>query len=190
MALRAGLIGSALNRNLLSFYEGGDQYDQGGGVVAASPSFDAGLYYYTNTFYFGLSLAHLNSTRLIYSNASGIEMTLRRNIMATTGWAIPVSRNMVFRPSMMARYVPGFKPNIDVNACILFNKVFWAGLGYRSSGSMSMLFEYNITHFMRIGYSYDLLFNRLRNYSAGSHEIFVGFDLNMKKENVISPRYL
>lgn len=190
MGLRAGMFGSLLKRDLLSFYSGGDVHDQGGGIVAYSPSFDAGLYYYTHTFYAGISASHISRTNLIFSNNAGIEMTLRRNFLAATGFAIPLSRNMVFRPSMMARYVPGFKPNVDVNACVLFNKVLWAGLGYRSSGSMSLLLEYNITHFMRAGYSYDLLFNRLRNYSSGSHELFIGFDFNMKKERVISPRYL
>jgi type IX secretion system PorP/SprF family membrane protein len=110
--------------------------------------------------------------------------------MVASGMAIPVSDKVVFRPSVMGRFVPGFKPNAEVNASFLFNKVLWAGLGYRTSGSMSMQIEYNIAHFVRVGYAYDLLFNRLREYSAGSHELFVGFDLNIRKDRVISPRYL
>jgi type IX secretion system PorP/SprF family membrane protein len=53
MALRGGMFGSALNRSLLKFNQLGDTYDTGGSDQAFSPTFDAGLYYYTNTFYLG-----------------------------------------------------------------------------------------------------------------------------------------
>ena len=42
--------------------------------------------------------------------------------------------------------------------------------------------EYNISDFLRIGYSYDYDLSRLRRYNTGTHEVFIGCDLNLKKD--------
>lgn len=187
---RGGIYNSLLDRNKLDFFQGGDIHDQGGAVNALVPSFDAGVYYYTYRFYMGLSSMHLGGSKRTYSNDSQIQMEMNQHFMAAAGLAIPMGRDLVFRPSLLARYVNGAPFNMDVNASFLFRKTFWLGVSYRTSGSITMISEFNVTQFMRIGYSYDLILSRLRLYNSGSHELFIGFDVNLKKDKVISPRYL
>jgi type IX secretion system PorP/SprF family membrane protein len=190
MALRAGLYGSALDRNKLDYYQTGDVHDAGGSATAIMPSFDAGVYYYTTKFFAGISATHLAGSQAEFNNNSNILITLRQHFIATTGMALPMGKQVVFRPSVLVRYVHGAPVNLDINASFLFNKSLWLGVSYRSSNSLTLLTEYNILQYLRIGYSYDLLFSRLKSYSAGSHELFLGVDLNIKKDKVTSPRYL
>jgi type IX secretion system PorP/SprF family membrane protein len=190
MALRAGVFHSVLDRNLLDYYQSGDLHDQGGGVTALTPSFDAGAYYYTSKFFAGVSTTHIAGGSVLYSDSSIMELELDQHVMATTGFAIPVSESIVFRPSVLVRYVRAAPINFDINASFLFKKLFWLGASYRSSRSITFMSEFNIAQFVRIGYSYDMVFSRLKSYNAGSHELFLGIDLNVKKDKVISPRYL
>ena len=60
----------------------------------------------------------------------------------------------------------------------------------RLSKNIVFITEYNISDFMRIGYSYDFDLSKLRRYNTGTHEVFIGCDLNIKKSKVLSPRYL
>ena len=80
--------------------------------------------------------------------------------------------------------------NYDLNASVLFNKTLWLGFSYRSSKNLVLITEYNISDFIRIGYSYDFDLSKLRRYNTGTHEVFIGCDLNIKKNKSLSPRYL
>jgi len=188
--LRAGFYNSTFNRNELNFKEGNDPYDVGGTVSAIIPNFDFGMYYYKTKFYIGLSATHLNSSKLNYNGfPASTNIYLRTHIMLAAGYVFEISPKFVLKPSILIKSVSG-KSNVDLNVSALFYKRFWLGLSLRNASSINFLLDVNITDFMRMGYSYDLLTNQLSNYSKGTHEIFVGFDFDIKKSQTISPRYL
>ena len=91
----------------------------------------------------------------------------------------------------MLKYLPCMPLNFDVNSSILLNKVLWVGGSYRSTKNIVLLLEYNVNDHLRMGYSYDFDLSPLRSANSGSHEIFLGTDLNInKKSPSTSPRYL
>ncbi len=90
----------------------------------------------------------------------------------------------------MIKYIHNTPLNYDLNASVLFNKTLWLGLSYRSSKNIVLITEYNISDFLRIGYSYDFDLSSLRRYNTGSHEVFLGCDINIQKNKSLSPRYL
>lgn len=192
LGLRAGIYRSVLNRDLLQYEDPNDKFNQQGNVSGITPSFDFGVYYYTNKFFIGAVSTHLGGSSIQFDLTDTIETTfdLDQHFMLASGYAFEFSRDVVFKPSFLVRYVQNAPVNFDVNASFLFNRVFWLGLSYRSSGSLSIITEYNITDFMRIGYSYDIILSRLRRFNSGSHELFIGFDFNLKSRKVLSPRYL
>jgi hypothetical protein len=49
--------------------------------------------------------------------------------------------------------------------------------------------QYNAGQLLRIGYSYDLALGRLRGVQSGSHELMLGFNLDIFKSETLSPRY-
>jgi len=200
--LRGGLYNTAINRDVLSYNNDSDIHNTGGYVSANTPNFDFGSYYYTSRFYLGLSISHLTGQKINYKgddqiangglNGGGAqaENSLKRHVMLATGYAFAKNPNFVIKPSILVKAVEGAPLNIDINTSFLFNKVFWLGASYRSSGSIILITEYNITDFLRIGYSYDFILGTLRKYNSGSHEVFIGVDLARKSKNTISPRYM
>lgn len=190
-ALRGGIYNSRLDQSLLNYQDQTDHFIGTSATNAISPSFDFGTYYYTNKFYLGFSATHLTQNKFLYEGLpEGSNFELKRHYMVATGYAWEISKNAVFKPSILVKYVENAPINIDVNASVLLKKVLWLGLSYRSAGSLVFITEFNIAQFLRIGYSYDLVTSNLKRFSGATHELFVGFDFNLRKVKSVSPRYL
>lgn len=188
--LRGGAYRSSFNANELNYREP-DRYSNAGTVSSMVPSFDFGAYYFTNRFYAGLSATHLTQRKLEYSLPDGAGfMELQRHYMATAGYAYQLSPNLIFRPSTLVKYTRAAPLNVDLNASFLIHDFLWLGASYRSDKSLVFISEFNLTDYLRAGYSFDYGLNELQNHHGGSHEIFVGFDFSIKKDRSISPRYL
>jgi type IX secretion system PorP/SprF family membrane protein len=188
--LRAGIYSVSLDRNLLNYNDPNDRFDVGGQINESTFNADFGMYYYTNNFYAGLSTTHLGGQTIPFDDGTVVtNFNLKQHYMFATGAAIELDRT-VFKPSILVKYVATAPVNVDINASFLFNKMFWLGASYRTEGSVVLITEYNVTDFMRIGYSYDVILNALKRFNRGTHELFIGFDFDVTKTKVISPRYL
>jgi len=63
-------------------------------------------------------------------------------------------------------------------------------MSYRAqNNALVFLAEIDLKNNFRIGYSYDTYLNVLKNTHQGSHEFMVGYDLNLFKPRVLTPRY-
>lgn len=189
--IRGGAYDSRLDNSKLNYKNPSDRFNTMAVVNSIVPSFDAGTYYYTRKFYIGLSATHLTQSKFNYENYPGSSnLFLKHHYMLATGYAFEVSKNLVFKPSTLIKYVEGAPVNVDVNASFLINKMFWLGASYRTGNGLTFIADFYLTDWFRLGYSYDLVMNRLKKYTQGTHEIVVGFDLNVKRTKHISPRYL
>jgi type IX secretion system PorP/SprF family membrane protein len=189
--LRGGLLSSKMDATQLSYNDPSDHFNTQAISTASVPSFDFGVYYYTRKAYIGFSASHLTEGNLKYVSSTGeIFHTLKRHYMLMTGWAAELSPKVVLKPSVLVKYVSGAPVNVDLNVSALFNKIFWVGVSYRSFSSLHLIAEFNVTSFLRVGYSFELPVNRLKKFTMGTHEVFVGFDLNLGKSKHVSPRYL
>jgi type IX secretion system PorP/SprF family membrane protein len=189
LGLRGGLFSSRFNNGLLNFDNPADVNNTGGVIRGMVPNFDFGAYYYTQKFYIGFSSTHLTGGNVRFREST-LTHEIKRHYILATGIALPVNPNFVVKPSVMVRYVNGAPLNVDVNASVLLQKKFWVGFSYRTSNSLVAVLEYNATDFLRLGYSYDYALGKIRNYNNGSHELFIGLDLNVSKKTSISTRYL
>lgn len=155
------------------------------------PDANFGVYYYSDRFYAGLSSRQLlrNQSVTVTDSAGNTQFAkLLTHFYGMVGGAIPLGDNVVFRPSMLAKYVKNAPPQLDVNASFLFIKVLWLGVSYRTEKAISFITEINIAQNLRIGYSYDVWLNELKIYNRGSHEIRLSYDFNIRKR-FITPRY-
>jgi type IX secretion system PorP/SprF family membrane protein len=155
------------------------------------PDANFGIYYYSKTFFAGLSSHQLlQNNTLVTSDAEGNTQVskLLTHFYGMTGVIIPLGDNVIFRPSMLVKYVKNAPPQLDLNASFLFADKFWLGASYRTENAVSFLTEINIANNFRVGYSYDIWLNELKAYNKGSHEIRLSFDINVAKR-LLTPRY-
>jgi type IX secretion system PorP/SprF family membrane protein len=155
------------------------------------PDGSFGMFYSTNRFYGGISSTQLlqNEYGMTINNGLLSYSKLMRHFYAMAGYAFPISENVVFRPSTLIKYVNFAPLQIDLDASFLFHNVFWLGAAYRSKETVIFLTEFNIGQHLRIGYSYDVWLNDFMRNNKGSHEIHIGYDIDLLKGRIYSPRY-
>lgn len=191
--LRGGIQNYNYNWDMIEYKDKEDQIPNTAVGSFVIPTFDFGLYYNTNTFYAGVALEHMNEAQFSFTKA----MTETNNgaqvyshITGTIGKAFVINNELILKTSTLIRSDRQGNGNIDVNASILINKTLQFGLTVNTRNSVIILTEYNITKVFRMGYAYDHNYSDLTQITgSGSHEIFVGYDFNLSKTRVTSPRY-
>jgi len=160
-------------------------------VQRFTPDANFGIYYQSRRYFAGLSSKQLfqNEYGKSYSGDKTTYTKLLRHFYAMGGAAFPIDDKIVFRPSMLVKFVKNAPIQLDVNASILFDNIFWVGASYRTEQAVVLLTEFRISKSVRVGYSYDIYFGPLLPYNKGSHEIRLGFDLDFMNERTLTPRF-
>lgn len=169
-----------------------DQVNPGLDVNAWLPRVGTGFYFNTERFYLGLSAPNILAGRYFrYNNQTAVELasTQKVHYFGTVGAVFPLTDGIDFKPSIVAKYVQNAPLELDLNANLLFRKVFWVGAGYRTRDAVMFMIEYMSLKGWRLGYSYDYTITQLGQVNTGSHELMLGIDLGLTKNKIITPRY-
>ncbi len=190
MGLQGGF--SNYNNAYTSLYLGPDAVDPKflQNVNSFTPVVGAGLLYYTQRFYAGISSPQLIS----YANksAQGIGMKQISHYFISSGYVFDLSESLKLKPNVLVKMVTGAPVQIDINANLLINEVVWLGISYRSLESISTLLQVDVTHQLTFGYSYDIPARyKLGGVNGGSHELMLNYNFafSKNKRRVVSPRY-
>lgn len=190
--LGAGVLNYRINWNEITYRDQADAYAQLQNEAHMLPDFKFGMFFNNKNFYTGVSVTHLNRAQYGKFIADSLTATaqLRRHSFFTIGRAWKVGSNFTLNPSLMIRSVIGTQlTSIDLNFNMRYKEVIWFGASFRSEGDLIIMAQYNISEKLKVGYSYDSTFGRLKGYHGGSHEIMLGFDLNLFNSEVMSPRF-
>ena len=76
----------------------------------------------------------------------------------------------VIQPSFLLLMSGQNKPQADLGATYIFNKDFWAGLAYRTSGALITTLGVKYQNIF-IGYAFDFTFQEIQKVTYGTHEI-------------------
>lgn len=151
-------------------------------------NFGTGAFYYTNKYYFGLSVpnmlkaTHLDFNGRTYGNES-------RHYFFTGGYVFDINQNVKFKPFFMAKSSFEAPASWDVSTNFMFYDKFEIGATYRLDDSFGAMVNYAITPSLKIGYAYDHIVSDLKVTTPSSHEVILLFDVNFSKKVSRSPRY-
>ncbi|HTX89565.1 MAG TPA: type IX secretion system membrane protein PorP/SprF [Bacteroidales bacterium] len=160
----------------------------------AVPDAGAGIYFYSDKYYVGISSTHLIESSFLVSTTPETDNTsftrLLRHFYLMGGGIISLSDNLKLRPSALVRYSANVPVQADIDMSFLIYNVLWLGVGYRTENCLKVMAEVNIAKNLHVGYSYDIWFNPLQAYNKGSHEIRLGYDFDIfKTGRMQTPRY-
>jgi len=152
------------------------------------PNFGAGLFLYSNRYYVGLSIPHILNNKL---SALSQNAQQNRHYYLAAGIVLPLSNSLELKPSVLVKSVGSFAPTqAEINANLYIQKVVWVGATYRTGDSFDFLFGVQINPSLRFGYAFDLTTTEIRQEApGGTHEIMIGYDFNVGRERVVTPRY-
>jgi type IX secretion system PorP/SprF family membrane protein len=158
------------------------------------PQIGAGAYYYTNNFYFGLSVPNFLKTKhydegsLQNINRESVAVE-RLHYFLITGYVFDLSENLKFKPATLVKVVSGSPLQWDVSANFLFYEKFTLGAAYRWSAAVSGMVGFQATDGLFLGFGYDYQTTDLEDYSDGSYEFMIRFDLFNNPERAVAPRF-
>lgn len=212
LGISAGITQYSLDGTMLSYTDPNDPELPNVKVSTIVPDANFGVYYYTPSFYAGVSLLDLfslNQERNIYYSGGYSYATLRKSphMYITAGTVFKLSDEVTLKPSVMVKEDFKGPTSLDINLLALLAEKLWIGGSYRtginftsksgyqsnleSSAAVSLMMEFFATDNLRIGYAYDFTTNGLSNYQSGSHEISIGIVLPSKSntDRMMHPRY-
>lgn len=153
-----------------------------------SPNVGAGVYFHSNKSYLGLSVPNFFESKR-YSNNDVAVFKERMNMYFIGGYVFELSPSLKFKPAFLTKMVQGAPLQLDVSGNFLINDKLMLGAAWRWSAAMSFMAGFQITDGLYAGYGYDLETTKLANYSSGSHEIFLRFELFKRQSRMVSPRF-
>ncbi len=141
--------------------------------------FGFGLYYKTQDLYLGISSTHLNEPEFKYEKGTP---SLKRHYYITAGYNLPFANPLLeFKPSVFVQS-DGTNSQLAINALIEYNKKLWGGVSLRTDNAISGIFGLELFKWVKVSYSYDFVVSDLMGYNNGTHEIMMGFCLDVKKD--------
>lgn len=160
------------------------------GVLAkVSPNVGAGVYFHSDKWYLGVSAPQILETKF-YDDVKVSVASQHMHFYAMGGYVFDINPNMKFKPAAMVKAVRGAPLAVDVSANFLFIDNLTLGVAYRWDAAFSGMAGFQINPGLNIGYAYDYDTSGIGNYNAGSHEVFIRFDLNTRStKRIVSPRF-
>jgi type IX secretion system PorP/SprF family membrane protein len=185
--LRMGIVDYVYDWTKLDFKDQGDVFNIQSSSSKITGTADFGLRYYSRTFYFGLSGTHMTHSKM--SDLTGDSTRQARHYFITIGKSYKIG-NTILNPTLLIKSAQNAPATTDLGINVLLKEKWWIGMSFRSSYGIVFLSQYNINENLRVGYSYDVGVNGIGTAGGGSHEIMIGYDLNIMGSKVSMPRYL
>ena len=147
-----------------------------------NPNFGAGLFYYSDIAYVGISVPYLVSNKII-SETEGVmsEAREKRYYYMTAGRAFHLNQNVIWKPSVLIRFQEEAPLGYDINTNFVFHELVTVGASYRSGDAFLWLFELQISEKFRFGYAYDMTTSQLNQFSNGTHELMLNYRVDISR---------
>ncbi|WP_029286530.1 type IX secretion system membrane protein PorP/SprF [Pedobacter sp. R20-19] len=196
--VQLGIDGAMLNPNDV-------EMEQPTGMQSSIlPDARAGVYFANNRMYAGFSADNLVSQYIDVDKYAFIPQP-KPHYYLTAGTLIPLSREILLKPSFLLKDDRGGPTSLDLNAFVILAEKLWIGGSYRTGvklyskdylqkdlsqlNSVVAALQIFPNENLRIGYAYDYSIGPLQGYSGGTHEISIGYFFNKKNMRMLTPRF-
>lgn len=147
-----------------------------------------GAYYgIANKMYVGISSTHLTAQDIVA--ADKVKYALARHYYLVAGYTFNFGEGGKhgINPNVKVKS-DAASTQLDVNLTYIFNQQFWAGVSYRMQDAIAPMLgaRFLKDKSLKVGYSYDLTLSKIKGYSAGTHEIMLGYCFNLKKKEKVT----
>lgn len=139
-----------------------------------------GLFYnVANKMYLGLSSTHLTAQDLKTPKDS-VKYSLARHYYLVGGYTFNLDQIHAVTPNVKIKS-DGSSTQVDLNVTYMYDNTYWFGLTYRLQDAIAPMLGAKLLKdkSLKVGYSYDLTTSKIKGYSAGTHEIMVGYCFNV-----------
>lgn len=170
-----------INRNRLITEVSGDNAIANATYNGLVPDMNFGVLWFSNKFHFGLTGVNLIQTKKdLFDVGSPVTSTIDRMIYINGAYKFSVAEKFEIEPSVLFRYIPNAKSQMDANVRFIYAENYWLGFSYRTNDAATALLGLRFNRFI-FGYSYDYTLTDLATFNTGTHELFLSLKLFSNK---------
>lgn len=148
-----------------------------GTLKSLNPDGSFGMQYFGENFHVGISVPQLIENKYKFGNNFEEINKHVRHYFLTGAYRFRINKELELEPSTLLKYAPAAPFQFDINTRLIYKESMWIGGSYRDKASLVALVGIQRAQFT-IGYSYDYVLSNIRNYSGGTHELYLSFGIN------------
>lgn len=192
--LKAGVDMLDVDYTKLNIYDPNDPFFQSPVDNKIQPQVGAGIYYHTQKFYTGFSVPNfLNSKHFDEASLNDEELASiaveRLHYFFITGYVFDLNPSLKFKPATLVKFVSGAPIQWDMSANFLINEKIALGGSYRWNASISAMLGFQVSQGIFLGLAYDYQSTAIQDYSNGSYEALIRFDIFNRLDKILTPRF-
>ena len=151
------------------------------------PNVGAGVLYYGDNYYIGVSIPNMLSSTHLDADPDGIEYgNEEMHYFTTAGYVFQLGENTKLKPSTLVKTSFKSPVSFDINLNALFFEKFEIGASYRYEDAISGLVGLRANNWLQFGFAYDY---SISDIDEPSYEGFIIFNVFFDKKTYRSPRY-
>lgn len=151
------------------------------------PNFGAGLSVMGESYYIGLSVPRLMN--VTFDDGLTNSTVYKRHYYLSAAFIKDITPFMKLKPVALLRQVEGAPLSYDIGANVLWNHKFWFGAYTRNFVTQGALFQLLVNQTVRMGYSIEVPTAKHIEARYITHEIVLGIDLSLFKNQEAFLRY-
>jgi type IX secretion system PorP/SprF family membrane protein len=179
--------------DLISDYEGSeDEFFLANPENLLLPNAGAGIFYYTQRSFIGLSAPKLLRNQLDKRNTTAyfqMEGKEEPTLYLAAGKLWRLDRDYQFQPTVIIKATNNAPLSAGFYANLYIFDSFRVGVFYHLNEVAGALLQYEYEGKWKFGYSVDVAANRLIQTNYGSHELMLSYSLAPKRKRIVYPRY-
>ncbi|MDO6801059.1 type IX secretion system membrane protein PorP/SprF [Wenyingzhuangia sp. 1_MG-2023] len=140
-------------------------------------SFGAGIYYEGEKLFGGISSNNLLPNQITSAN-DAYEIP-HYNILL--GYKLALKEDLIVKPTLFTKIVDGGAINIETSTMVEYQEKLFGGLSYRYKSAIALTAGMQITHSIKVGYSYDISISETSSLNSSAHEILLIYTLKKEK---------
>ncbi|UKN01118.1 PorP/SprF family type IX secretion system membrane protein [Paracrocinitomix mangrovi] len=168
--------------NQLHYFDGGDP-NLIGVVKTQGVNFGTGLFFRHGDWHAGLGAPYLFANRNLNSASELYNDVSYQHFYITGGYKVINNRSMTFYPTSMIKWTAGAPVSLSVDANFLFNNLIWGSVGYKTGNTIVLSTGVLLWKNFKIIYSYDLSLGKVSKYGGMTHEISMGYGMDLFSKN-------
>lgn len=145
-----------------------------GNMKSLNPDASFGIQYFGKKFHLGIAAPQLIENKYKFGNDFEEINRHVRHYYLTGAYRFEINQDLEIEPSTLLKYAPAAPFQFDINARLIYSQSMWIGFSYRDKASLVAMVGMERSQF-KIGYSYDYVLSNIRNYSGGTHELYLSF---------------
>lgn len=148
-------------------------------IVASDwvPNGNVGVLLYNDRFHFGISVLNLMETPADFYEADTLKkgkLGTEAHTFLSLGYNFSTA-DLIWEHTLQASALTGAPLLVDYNLRIHIQEQLFAGFAVRLKDAVALQAGYTWKQQLQLGYSYDLVVSKLRQYQSGTHEIVLVF---------------